>query len=240
MQEDQILFEKLQYVGLSEQDVRNLPEDFKNSLMNGELTPVICTSILLQNGDRIAMPLKLRMMEEDGNVSLMVYPSYNEFKNHWQLPSQSFEDLKTGAILHVDGQYIQRDPETNCLLKVSEKELDLERKIADLEKVRDIELGVEQKNQIRNGKPVELNVGGEICTVGLDLNDRDHFKTLQGGLNDWEYQQKIVYDILHPEYMGVVKTDENRWEYQQIVNSEKFPESLRQKPAMAQNTSMRV
>lgn len=188
----------------------------------------------------VEMPMKLQtVLDERGQQQLMVYPIFNELKNDMQLSPTAFENLKKGNVLHIDGQYIQLDPETNCILKISDKGMEMEKKLTDIEKILDIELGTEQKNQVRNGKPVELNVGGEDVVVGLDLWHPCRFKTLTGDMKDWEYQQKVTYDLLHPEYIGVVKTDENRWEFQHIVNSERFPESLKQKPMQVQNTGMR-
>lgn len=235
-----IPFEKLELIGITQEVFKQLPSVFKEALQNGELTPVICARKELDNGMTIEMPMKLQsVLDERGRTQLMVYPVINELKNDMKLSSSSFEELKNGAVLHVDGQYIQRDPETNCILKISDKDLQMEKNLREIEKVLDIELGTEQKNQVRNGKPVELNVGGEPVVVGLDLKDPERFKTFKGDMNDWEYMQKVAYDIQHPEYMGVVKTDENRWEFQQIVNSERYPESLKQKPIQVQNASMR-
>ena len=240
MQEQNIPFNKLELLGITHEVFEQLPKEFKNALQSGEMTPVIGARKELENGMVVEMPMKLRtVLDERGRQQLMVYPVLNELKNDMQLLGTSFEDLKKGAVLHVDGEYIQRDPDTNCILRVSDKDMEMEKHLKEIEKVLDIELGTNQKNQIRNGKPVELNVGGEQVTVGLDLKDPERFKTLKGDMKDWEYQQKMIFDILHPEYVGVVKTDENRWEFQQIVNNERYPESLKQKPMQAQNASMR-
>lgn len=239
MNEDNIPLKKLELIGITPEVFKQLPQEFKDTLQKGEITPVICARKELENGLIIEMPMKLQSVTDDwGRQQLMVYPVLNELRNDMQLSPTSFENLKNGSVLHVDGQYIQRDPETNCILKVSDKDMEMEKKLRDVEKVLDIELGTEQKNQVRNGKPVELSVGGEQVVVGLDLKDPERFKTITGDMKDWEYQQKVIYDILHPEYVGVVKTEENRWEFQQIINSERFPESLKQKPMQSRNASM--
>lgn len=240
MQEENIPFEKLELIGITPEVFNKLPQEFKETLQKGELTPVICAQKDLGNGITLEMPMKLKTVyDEHGRKQLLVFPVINELKNDLQLSASSFEDLKRGSVLHIEGNYIQLDPETNCILKLSDKDMEMEKNLRDIEKVLDIELGTEQKNQVRNGKPVELNVGGESVVVGLDLKDPQRFKTLTGDMKEWEYQQQLVYDILHPEYVGVVKTDENRWEFQQIVNSEKFPESLKRKPQQTQNSSMK-
>ena len=87
-----------------------------------------------------------------------------------------------------------------------------------MEKVNNIELGMQQKQQVREGKPVELNVGGEKVSVGIDLKEQQGFKLVKGDMKEWERQQKLRYDEIHPEYLGLVMTDKNRWEYQKVVD----------------------
>lgn len=240
MNDNNIPFQKLELLGITPEVFRQIPQEFKDKLQRGEITPVICARKELENGLIVEMPMKLQTVTDDmGRQQLMVYPVFNELRNDMNLSPSSFESLKNGSVLHIDGQYIQRDPETNCILKVSDKEMEMEKRLRDVEKVLDIELGTEQKNQVRNGKPVELDVGGEQVVVGIDLKDPERFKTITGDMKEWEYLKQVIYDIQHPEYVGVVKTDENRWEFQQIVNSERYPESLKQKPMQAQNASMR-
>ena len=244
MQEDNIPFEKLELIGLGRHEYERLPQDFKDKLESGELTPIITTSSVHQNGIIVEFPMKLQKTEDEhGRQQLRVYPVFDEFGNDGGLAPKQFEALKKGGVIRDDGVYAQRDPETNCVLTMSEQKMQTEKKLKDIEKLLDIELGSNQKNQIRNGKPVEVNVGDEPVTVGLDLKDPNGFRVLKGDLKEWEYQQKVIYDIQHPEYLGVVKTEENRWEFQQIVNSERYPKALRElveKPKQAQNSGMKL
>ena len=105
--------------------------------------------------------------------------------------------------------------------------LQLEQKLKDMEKLNDIELGTQQKQQIREGKPIELNVGGEKVSVGVDLKEPQGFKVIQGNLKEWERQQKLRYDEQHPEYLGLVMTDKNRWEYRQVVDKQSQERAVR-------------
>jgi len=95
-----------------------------------------------------------------------------------------------------------------------------------MEKVNDIELGMQQKQQVREGKPVELNVGGEKVSVGIDLKEQQGFRLIKGDMKEWERQQKLRYDEIHPEYLGLVMTDKNRWEYQNINYPNSFRKTL--------------
>lgn len=39
-------------------------------------------------------------------------------------------------------------------------------------------------------------------------------------MKEWERQLKLRYDEQHPEYLGLVMTDKNRWEYQKVVDAQ--------------------
>ena len=236
----EIPYGQLELIGLSREIVDSMPDDVKNKLGNGELTPLIFVKRDI-NGSLIEVPLKLRMEQDAlGQSNLVVYPANVQMKNSMNLSHISFQKLEAGEVLHVNGHYLQRDPETNCVIKVRDKDLDLDKRIGELEKVKDIQLGVEQKIQIKEGKPVELDVGGEKVSVGLDLRDRDHFKTLKGDMDEWNRQKQIDYDIAHPEFVGLVQTDRNRWEYQQILKEGLNSQSIKDSPAQSRSSSMKL
>ena len=200
-------YEKLVVLGIDREKADSLPADVKEKLASGEVTLLLQVSIRAQNGDVITLPLKLQR-----NKALL-------------LTDQEAERLTKGEVIRkaveVRGektqQFLQLDPETKSVVHRRVTDIQLEQKLKDMEKLNDIELGTQQKQQIREGKPVELNVGGEKVSVGVDLKEPQGFKVIQGDLKEWERQQKLRYDELHPEYLGLVMTDKNRWEYRQVV-----------------------
>lgn len=237
-----IPYNELAIVGLSKEMVDSMPDEFKEKLQNGEFTQLVILS--KSNKDRrIDEPVKMQMqLTPDGkSQQLVLYPMNAEPYNTHGLKIEDFEALKKGSVIKLGAdKYLQLEPETNVIIEKNSKQLDLDKKISELEKVKDIELGMEQKNQMREGKPVELNVGGEKVTVGLDLKAKEGFVSLNGDMNEWKRQQEIIYDILHPEYVGLVQTDENRWE-QHIVKKEGLQTAtLKERPAQTKSASMHL
>lgn len=51
---------------------------------------------------------------------------------------------------------------------------------------------------------------------------------IQGDLKEWERQKLMRYDEAHPEFMGFVRTDKNRWEYKQLVEQQGWMKDLKQ------------
>lgn len=152
-----------------------------------------------------------------------------------RLTEQEAARLNSGEVIQkaveINGektrQYLQLDPETKSVIHRRVTDVQIEQKLKDMEKVNDIELGTQQKQQVREGKPVELNVGGEKVSVGVDLKEPQGFKVIQGDLKEWERQQKLRYDERHPEYLGLVMTDKNRWEYLKVVDRQSQERALK-------------
>ena len=120
-------------------------------------------------------------------------------------------------------------------MKVSEK-------LKDMEKINDIELGTNQKQAAVEGKPVELAVGDQKVTVGVDLKEPQGFKVVSGDMKEWERQMKIKYDHEHEGFMGYVMTDENRWEYQKVVDklTQKEDHQLSQKKEEKKSSGLKL
>ncbi len=247
-QSEQLPYEKLALLGIDREKADNLPQEVKERLVSGEVTPLMQVSISARNGDVITLPLKLQMTaDKDGNPALLAYPVLAELETErnkvLRLTPQEAERLAKGEVLQkaveVNGektqQYLQLDPETKSVIHRRVTDIEMERKLKDMEKVNDIELGTQQKQQVRDGKPVELNVGGEKVSVGIDLKEPQGFKLIKGDMKEWERQQKLRYDDLHPEYLGLVMTDKNRWEYQQVVDAQSKERALTLKPLREEN-----
>lgn len=142
--------------------------------------------------------------------------------------------MKNGEVirkeLEEDGirkmKFIQLDCETNALIPKSVARVRIAEKLRDMEKIKDIELGANQKQAAQEGKPIQLNVGDQPVTVGVDLREPQGFKVVNGDMEEWNRQKKIKYDLEHEGYMGYVQTDENRWEYQKFVDKQTNKESV--------------
>lgn len=247
-QSEQLPYEKLALLGIDREKADNLPQEVKERLVSGEVTPLMQVSISARNGDVITLPLKLQMIaDKDGNPALIAYPVRAELEAErnkvLRLTPQEAGRLAKGEVIQkaveVNGektqQYLQLDPETKSVIHRRVTDIEIERKLKDMEKVNDIELGTQQKQQVRDGKPVELNVGGEKVSVGIDLKEPQGFKLIKGDMKEWERQQKLRYGDLHPEYLGLVMTDKNRWEYQQVVDAQSKERALTLKPSREEN-----
>ena len=68
-------YEKLAVLGIDREKAESLPQEVKEKLASGEVTPLMQVSISVRNGDLITLPLKLQMTaDKDGHPVLMAYP----------------------------------------------------------------------------------------------------------------------------------------------------------------------
>ena len=226
-QQFEVPYTQLQRLGLDKETLSHLPKEVTDPLMNGSVTPVIQGRIEVNNGYRYQIPLKLQLThDEEGKVVLMTYPLRKEIDNSLHLTRDELKRVADGEVLKrnvtdKDGvrrmKYIQLDPETRSMMMRDVASLQMVTRLKDMEKIKDIELGQNQKEAAQEGKPIELNVGDEKVTVGVDLREPQGFKVVNGDMDEWRRQQAIRYDETHPEVMGYVQTDKNHWEYEQLI-----------------------
>ena len=211
---DEIPFEKFEKLGISKQDFLAMPKELADTVVNGRVTPLMNTRIHAENGKVIEMHMKLQLTRDDnGNVLLQTYPMRKQIDNAYNLTDRELKKVEEGNVI----KFIQLDQETKSLISRNVATVKLANKLRDMEKINDIELGANQKQAAQEGKPLELNVGDQKVTVGVDLREPQGFKIVNGDMKEWERQMKIKYDEEHEGFMGYVQTDENRWEYRQVV-----------------------
>lgn len=101
---NQLPFEQLAKLGLDRGKVDKLPQEIKEKLIKGEITPLIDVSLPAKNGMVITLPLKLQLAaDKDGNPTLIAYPVQRELSiekdNVLRLSRQEADALRRGEVL---------------------------------------------------------------------------------------------------------------------------------------------
>lgn len=225
--EKDIPFGKLAKLGISQEMAKNLPSEVSDRLLSGRVTPLMMARMRSRSGNVFEIPMKLQMQRaKDGSIKLIAYPVRKEIANDMRLSGEEKDRLTNGETLRkeviADGvrqmKFLQMDKETKSLIKVNAKQLRLKDRFAEMESINNIQLGTNQKDAIREGKPVELAVGDQKVTVGVDLKAQQGFKVVNGDMEEWKNQKMIRYDLANEGFMGYVMTDKNRWEYKQVID----------------------
>lgn len=233
--EEEIPYDKLEKLGISRRAFLSMPKDLVDPIINGKVSPILKAHIKAKNGKTMEIPMKIQLSrDDDGSIKLLTYQRTKQIQNDFELTPRELERVKNGEVirkeLEEDGirkmKYIQLDCETNALIPKSVARVRIAEKLRDMEKIKDIELGANQKQAAQEGKPIQLNVGDQPVTVGVDLREPQGFKVVNGDMEEWNRQKKIKYDLEHEGYMGYVQTDENRWEYQKFVDKQTNKESV--------------
>ena len=224
--EEEIPYGKLETLGISRRAFLSMPKDLVDPIINGKVSPILKAHIKAKNGKTMEIPMKIQLSrDDDGSIKLLTYQRTKQIQNDFELTPRELERVKNGEVIRKELEengirkmkFIQLDCETNALIPKSVARVRIAEKLRDMEKINDIELGANQKQAAQEGKPLELNVGDQKVTVGVDLREPQGFKIVNGDMKEWERQMKIKYDEEHEGFMGYVQTDENRWEYRQVV-----------------------
>ena len=226
--EDEIPYQKLEKLGISRKSLLNMPKEVIEPLVNGSVTPLVMARYEAKNSKVLEIPMKLQLVRgDDGRVNLMTYQVRKEIdRESVRMSDHELQRIKAGEAVRKevreDGlrkqKYVQLDPETKSLILKDSHTVRISEKLREMEKINDIELGMNQKQAALEGKPVELAVGDQKVTVGVDLREPQGFRVVGGDMKEWERQIKIRYDYEHEGFMGYVMTDENRWEYRKVVD----------------------
>ena len=230
----QIPWAELEQIGLSEEKFLDLPKGSIDRIMTGNLSPLMKMQFLDKDGNALAVPECMKLSQnEDGVVPTKFRLVKDEQGNvHVQLlPKRSEVDLQVGetkisrtdlarmkdqesvlTTIRKNGKdekyYLQLDSSLNIIQMAREKDVIIPNAIGD------VTIGQQQAQQIRDGKPVELEVGDTKVTIGVDLNDRNGFRIVEGDMDEWKQKKLEQWDRVTPGIKGYWKTSENGWEYE--------------------------
>lgn len=236
MKEEPVPFDKFARIGIYPKDLERMPEDLRDKILRGELSPLMRLNVPVGDNSAVSIPMKIQLAyDKDGKLQLLTYQIHREIDDRLGLNDAELDRLRKGAVLrkefaegdHRKMRYVQLDKETNSLMTRDLANVKFEDKLAEVDKVKNISLGLGQKEAVANGRPVKLEVGDQKVTVGVDLREPQGFKVVNGDMEEWKRQQAIRYDDANEGFIGYVQTDENRWEYKQVVDKLQHEERLR-------------
>lgn len=222
--EHEIPYRQLDKLGISKKNILALNKDILSTFMMGGFTPLLKMEVE-GDGKTYNFLGKLRMSREPKEgVSLDVLPMRRRTLNDkdLNLDESEMEHLRHGLILKKNvyddnnkktTYYAQLDGETNAILKVKARD------VAIPSVVKDVDINIELREAIRNGVPVEIDADGTAYTIGIDLMEPSGYRVLQGTEDDWNALIAREWDKIHPEDIGYWLTDENGWEYQELIDS---------------------
>lgn len=254
---NEIPWHELNKIGISEEAFLELPKDSLDKILTGQLSPLMKLKFMDDQGNTLTVPEKMKLSQnpdgtiptkfslqrtKEGNVQVVLHPKRNEINltiGNATINQEGLERLKNMETIPMtvvkDGKdekyYIQLDHDLNILQMTNEKSIVIPNAIGD------VTLGENQIQQIRDGKPIELEVGDTKVTVGVDLNDRNGFKIVEGDMDEWKQRKLEQWDRITPGVRGYWKTSENGWEYQL---HEQRDETIKQTAEIERETGRRL
>lgn len=140
--EQDIPYEKLASLGLDKEKTLSMPKDVLQTLMRGEVTPLMQMQIRSRNGLQYQVPLKMQLVQDhNGCIELITYPVRKSMVYDLALQTQEKDRLSKGEVVKKEiiengtrkMQFLQIDKETNSLIKRDVSSLSMTEQIAQLE-----------------------------------------------------------------------------------------------------------
>lgn len=226
-------WEQLEKLGITEEKFLDFPKDSIDRIMTGNTSPLMKMKFVDNDGNAMKVPeslnvfqneegivpTKFRLLREaNGKVRVELMPRRNELNlmlGETAITKEQLERLKNQesvrTVIRKFGKdemcYVQLDSELNILQMTKEKEVVIPNAIGD------VTIGTEIEQRLREGKPVELEVGDTKVTVGVDLNARNGFRVVEGDMNLWKQRKLEQWDRITPGVKGYWRTTENGWDY---------------------------
>lgn len=228
--EKEIPYLELQKVGLSKETVLSAPpKEFLSPLLKGELTPMVELKQRTGKGYEATYPARLRLSrDKHGQAYLQILPFQKEMKKEvkdgqnvmGKLNDEQMAALLRGEVIRKELTeqnsrriyLLQLDRQTNNLLRAKLEDIKVPNAI------QNVELGLEQKKRIKEGKPLEVEINGSKVTAVVDLKSPTGFTITKGDTTEWEKRKLIEWDMANPDKIGYWQTSENLWEYQQSMH----------------------
>ena len=227
-------WEQLEKLGITEEKFLDFPKDSIDRIMTGNTSPLMKMKFVDNDGNAMevpeslnlfqneegVVPTKFRLLREaNGKVRVELMPRRNELNlmlGETAITKEQLERLKNQesvrTVIRKFGKdemcYVQLDSELNILQMTKEKEVVIPNAIGD------VTIGTEIEQRLREGKPVELEVGDTKVTVGVDLNARNGFRVVEGDMDLWKQRKLEQWDRITPGVKGFWKTTENGWDYE--------------------------
>lgn len=167
-------FSQFEKIGIDKEGVLNLPKKDLTKLMNGHKTGIVPLNFD-KDGIKINIEAKLSLKRNsDDTISLNVHPFRKEIDNKYNLNTSQISELEKGKIVQQDmiakngemkRHLVQLDKEINELVSVVQDKI----KVPD--RISNIKISNEQKEQIASGKLISIKSEKGDFKVQLDLNN---------------------------------------------------------------------
>ena len=225
--ESEIPFEALAKFGITQEMVDDLPGQVMLLLTTGQYTPVLLLQTSNEEGQTVETKARISLVRNtDGTVSLRFAP-YWESADLEEFSLEDQQKLMNGLVILREEEthlyYAQLDTMTNQVMRVL-VEL-IQHNIDSFFQKGHID--ETNKQNVKNGQLAEIRStsSSDIVTVGIDLNEVDGLRIVNGDAAIWK-EEAYISDM--PEYnfgfYGCWLSDQNG--HLSYIPEEKYTEEI--------------
>ncbi len=125
MKTEPVPFDKFARIGIYPKDLMHMPKDLRDSILSGELSPLMRLNVPVGDNSAVSIPMKIQLVhDKDGQLQLLTYQIHRELDNNLKLNDTELERVRKGDVIQKEFKegdnrkmrYVQLDKESNALM----------------------------------------------------------------------------------------------------------------------------
>lgn len=214
--EMEIPYDQLRDYGIKKEMFLDLPKQALKLILNGRPSPLL----RLRTPGGAPLSAKVRLTrDESGHATFRFIPRRKVLDlQGLRLSAREAEALRMEEVILKDGKFMRLDKETNQVMEMKLSDKKIDKRLNDIvNAIEDVHLGENQREHIKNGKPVTISRGDTQLTIGIDMNSTSGIRVIKGGMDEWRQKMMVEWDRITPGVAGYWQTTQNGWEYTKEV-----------------------
>lgn len=147
MTNEQLLLKKLKKIGITSKDFDRMPEGLKDTILSGRMSPLMQLNVPVGDNNKVSIPMKIQLLfDKNDKLQLLTYQIHRDINNTLHLNENELDNVRKSKVIQKEfradnerkQRYVQFDKETNSLMYRDMATVKFERKLAEMEKVKDI------------------------------------------------------------------------------------------------------
>ena len=103
MKTEPVPFDKFDKIGIYPKDLMHMPKDLRDSILSGELSPLMRLNVPVGDNSAVSIPMKIQLVhDKDGQLQLLTYQIHRELDNNLKLNDTELERVRKGDVIQKE------------------------------------------------------------------------------------------------------------------------------------------
>ena len=105
MKTEPVPFDKFAKIGIYPKDLMRMPKDLRDSILSGELSPLMRVNVPVGDNSAVSIPMKIQLAyDKHGKLQLLTYQIHRDLDNNLKLNDTELERVRKGSVIQKEFQ----------------------------------------------------------------------------------------------------------------------------------------